>query len=57
MLWNDRWIHGKSLIDLQASINQEVMQPGATVVADLMMGKQWSSRALLAIIRVKMREV
>jgi len=50
MLWNDKWIHGKSLIDLQASINQEVMQPGATVVADLMMGKQWSSHALLAII-------
>ena len=52
---NDKWIQGKSLIDLQASVNQEVIRPGAMVV-DLMEDKEWSNDALNDINPVEVRE-
>ena len=52
---NERWFQGKSMVDLQATIKQNMIQPGA-VVADLMAGKGWSNRALNSISPIRVRE-
>ena len=42
---NDKWINGKSLMDLQMLENQEMLLP-STAVADMMVDKEWDNRAL-----------